>query len=95
MSIPNFGKLNLLSFAFLLIFFAYNSAALLAPQILLNMGYDGLGFYTVSFIYLVFGISSLFSAVLVKKLSSRVAFVMSSMTYAFWIFCFLAPAYSI
>ncbi len=91
MAIKNFARLNIVCVAFHLVFISYNSGALLAPQILLNMGYEGLGFYSVAVLYLVFGISSFFSTAMVNIIGTKKGFFFGSLTYVFWIFCFLAP----
>ena len=90
----NFDRLNILCAGFFLVFLSYGSASLLAPQILMNMGYSGLGFYTVALLYLVYGACSLFSAAIIKRIGSRNGFVFGSLLYAVWVFCFLLPCYA-
>jgi len=80
--------------SFVFVFISYNSAAFLAPQVLKDMGYEGLGFYAIAVLYLVFGVASFFSAAIVNKTGARVGFALGSLTYAFWIACFLPACFS-
>ena len=58
-----------------------------------NDGFEGLGFYTMACLYLVFGFCSFFSTAIVNKLGTKVSLIIGGLCYFFWVFCFLAPAF--
>eukprot|EP00347_Sterkiella_histriomuscorum_P006770 403351494 len=62
---------------------------------MINLGFQGLGFYSIAVLYLVFGICSLFSTGIVKKIGTKTSLVVGSLCYSFWIFSFLSPAFAI
>jgi len=55
--------------------------------------FDGLGFYTLAVLYLVFSFCSFFSTAIVNKLGFKASLVIGGFCYFFWVFCFLAPCF--
>jgi len=52
-----------------------------------------LGFYTMATLYLVFAFCSFFSSFFVTKLGAKASLFLGGFCYAFWILCFLPPAF--
>ena len=93
---PNLDRVTILSFAFLLLFTAFNSADNLAAKILREDGYSSLGFYSMALLYLVFAVTGFFSKSLVPYLSSffkPLPMILGSFCYFLRILSFLLPAY--
>jgi MFS family permease len=76
-----------------MLFIAFNSAANLSGQALKNDGFEGLGFYTMATLYLVFAFCSFFSSALVNKMGAKLSLFVGGLCYSFWILCFLPPAF--
>ncbi len=58
-----------------------------------NDGFDGLGFYTMATLYLVFAFCSFFSSAIVNSIGTKISLLIGGLCYAFWIVCFLPPAF--
>jgi MFS family permease len=89
----NLDKVSILSVGFLFLFTAYNAAANLSAQALENNGFEGLGYYTMATLYLVFGFCAFTSSFIVKKLGAKASLFWGATCYSFWILCFLPPSY--
>ena len=89
----NLDRVTILSLGFLFLFIAFNSAANISGQALKNNGFEGLGFYTMATLYLVFAFCSFFSSFLVNKLGAKASLFLGGFCYSFWILCFLPPAF--
>ncbi|CDW71910.1 major facilitator superfamily protein [Stylonychia lemnae] len=59
-----------------------------------NLGYQGLGFYSVATIYLFLGLGSFISSGIVEKFGSRSALTIGGLQYAFWVICYLFPTFA-
>ena len=68
---PNFLKLNIISFAFLLLFSAFNTAQNLSASVLDTLGFGDLGFNSLAFLYLTFAFCSFFATGFVNKCGER------------------------
>jgi predicted DNA-binding transcriptional regulator AlpA len=84
---------TILSLGFLFLFIAFNSAANISAQALENNGFNGLGFYTMAILYLVYSIGSFFSSYFVNKIGDKASLFLSGLCYAFWIFGFIPAAF--
>eukprot|EP00347_Sterkiella_histriomuscorum_P014941 403358919 len=89
----NLDRITIISLGFFFLFVAFNSAANLSAQIMNNDGFEGLGFYTMAMLYLIFAFCSFLSAAIVNKIGTKVSLVTGGLCYFFWVFCFLAPAF--
>ena len=89
----NLDRVTVISLGFLFLFIAFNSAANISGQALKNNGFDGLGFYTMATLYLVFSFCSFFSPFFVNKLGDKTSLFLSGLCYSFWILCFLPAAF--
>ena len=85
--------MTILSLGFLFLFIAFNSAANISAQALENNGFNGLGFYTMAILYLVYSIGSFFSSYFVNKIGDKASLFLSGLCYAFWIFGFIPAAF--
>ena len=94
MKLVNLDRVTIISIGFTLLFIAFNSAANLSAQTMSNLGYGGLGFYTMAVLYLVFAFTSFFSTAIVNKIGTKASLIFGGLCYFFWVFCFLAPAFS-
>jgi len=61
----------------------------LAPNVLKNDGLNNLGFYSLSMVYLFYGICCLFSSMIIEKLGARNSLVLGSLFYALYIASFI------
>jgi hypothetical protein len=77
----------------MVLFIAFNSAANISGQALINNGFDALGFYTMATLYLAYSLCSFFSPFFVTKLGDKNSLFLSALCYAFWILCFLPAAF--
>eukprot|EP00347_Sterkiella_histriomuscorum_P004956 403358441 len=90
---PNLDRVTILSFAFLLIFIAFDSADNLAAKAMKDDGFDSLGFYSMSVLYFVFALGSFFSTAIVNKIGYKYTLFGGSLTYFVRQLCFILPAY--
>lgn len=89
----NFDRVNIISFAFLALFSAFNSAANLSAKAMEDDGFDNLGLLSMAMLYFVFSFCSFFAAAIVNKLGMKPSLVLAALCYFFWIFCFILPAF--
>lgn len=71
---------------------AFGAANNLAAKAMDDDGFNSLGLYTSSALYIVFGIGSFLSSAIVHKLGTRASLAISSVFYAIYIVCFILPA---
>jgi len=81
---PNLGPMLWLSFCFYILFLAFNSTANSAAKALRDSGFDNLGFYTLSVLYLSFGIFSTVAPIIVRTLKAKKSLIIASLAYAVW-----------
>lgn len=89
----NLDRVIFISFGFMIQFTGYSAVLNITPKILKDLGYNNLGFINLSTINIVFAISSLFAAPIIKKFGALKVLFFSSLSYPIWIFTFLAPAW--
>lgn len=89
----NLDRVTILSLGFLLLFIAFNSVSNISGQALKNNGFNGLGFYSLATLLLVFSFSSFFSSFFINKLGYKLSLFLGGLCYAFWILSFLPPAF--
>ena len=85
----NCGRLILLSTGFLLLFTAFLVAQGLSAKVLGELGYGNFGFYSIGWLYFVFGLACFFSTSIVKKCGERVSLVVSALGYAAFVGTFV------
>jgi hypothetical protein len=68
-----------------MLFMAFFSSANSASKVLRDCGFANLGFYSLSMLYLNFGLSSLWTPMVVKKLQPKMSMVIASLFYSLWI----------
>ena len=73
------------SFGTLLIFFAFTTWQSIIAEAAVQNGYGSQGFYTLSAMYLTFGISSLVTVGFITRIGSKMAMVISSFWYLQWV----------
>jgi hypothetical protein len=89
----NFDRLLVLSFGFMLLFTAFNTAQSLATQVLADNNFGKLGFYSLALLYCVFGFCCFISLPIVKKLGARMSLVIGASCYSFYVASFVLPAF--
>src|SRR5690606_35323 len=89
----NFDRVTFISFAFLALFSAFNSAANLSAKAMDDDGFDNLGLYSMAMLYFFYSFCSFISTALVNKLGVKPSLVLAALCYFFWILCFILPAY--
>ena len=82
-----------ISAGFCFLFIAFNSADNLAAKVMKDDGFDNIGFYSMSLLYLAFAFGSFFSSAIVNKIGERLSLFIGGLCYFFRIVCFLLPAY--
>lgn len=81
---PNLRAVLILSGSFFILFMAFFSAANSAAKALRDCGFGSLGFYSLSMLYLNFGIASLWTPRIIKKLNAKLGMIIASLFYALW-----------
>ena len=91
----NFRRLLLLSVGFLLLFCVFFTAQSLAGNVLDNLGFGNLGFYSLAILYLVYAFASLFATPIVIKLGEPLSLTFGSLCYSTYIASFILASASI
>ena len=82
---PNIKAILILSSCFFTLFLGFNSAANSATKALRDSGFENLGYYSLSALYLTFGAGSFLAPRMIRLLSPKNALVVASTVYAIWI----------
>jgi len=82
----NFKPLTLLAFGVLLLQIAYTSTANIISLIMEKNGFGPLGNLSIATIYISWGIGSLFSPTIYKRLGSRKSIFLGVFSNSAWIF---------
>ena len=80
----NCGKLINLGVGFQLLYTVFKTAHNLAPQVLDDLGFGNMGFYSLAVVYMMFSLGSLIAASIVNMLGERFSIVSGSITYALY-----------
>ena len=80
----NIGKLIILGIGFQLLFSVFITAQNLAPQVLDDLGFGSMGFYSLAVLYLMFSVSCFVATPIVNKCGERFSMVVGSMNYALY-----------
>ena len=80
---PNLDRVIILSCGFLLLFIAYNSTENLSAKAMSDDGFDKLGFYSMSVLYLIFAFTSFLSTAIVNKMGVKLSLFFGALTYFF------------
>lgn len=86
----NLGQLSLLAFGFFLLYTAYFSTANIVTLILAKNGYGPLGFLSIGLIYISWGLGSLISPTIYKRLGQRKSIFWGAVSNATWIYSSIA-----
>jgi MFS family permease len=81
----NFDRLLILSFGFLFVFTAFNTAQNLAAKILRDNDLGEMGFYSLASVYASFGACSVFSSNVVKRLGMKRSMFFGSLCYVIYL----------
>eukprot|EP00939_MAST-03C_sp_MAST-3C-sp1_P000569 g569.t1 len=79
------------SIAFMILFSAFQTASEYAQPVLLELGYDNLGFESTAVVYLVLSVSNLVSPVVVDRFGAVHSMIGGSVLYLAYLGSFLAP----
>ena len=85
----NGGKLMILSTGFLLLFCVFMTAQNLASQVLDDLGFGNLGFYSLAVLYFIFAFSCFIATPIVNKCGERFSMTVGSMCYTFYTASFI------
>ena len=85
----NTGKLLILAIGFQLLFCVYKTAQNLAPQVLDDLGFGSMGFYSLAVLYMTFSFSSFVATPIVNKCGERFSMVLGSMNYTLYTASFI------
>lgn len=90
---PNIFKVIQCGVGFFIMFIAYNSAINLQSTVMYNNGFESLGFYNLSVICLVCGLSSFISPILITKFKgTNTCFVIGAIGNGVFILSSVLPA---
>ena len=73
-----------LSFGFFILFLGFNSSASAVAKALKDSGFDKLGYYSISILYLGFGLGSIWAPKIVRRFNPKFTIVISTLTYALY-----------
>jgi len=82
----NLGKLTLLALGFFMLYTAYCATANIVSLALEKNGYGPLGFLSIGFIYISWGLGSLISSTIYKRISQRWSIFLGAVSNSTWIF---------
>jgi MFS family permease len=85
----NFGKLLILSLGFLLLFNVFNTAQNLASQVLDDLGFGDLGFYSLGVLYFAFSLSCFVATPIVNKCGERISMTVGALCYTLYTASFM------
>ena len=88
----NLGKLLTMSTGFLLLFCVFNTAQNLASDVLKDLDFGNMGFYSLAFHYLTFSLSCFVATAIVNKCGERISMVLGAMCYTLYTGCFILAA---
>ena len=91
----NFSKLLFLSTGFQLLFSVFLTAQNLAAEVLDDMGFGNLGFYSLGLLYFVFALSSFIATPIVNKCGERFSATLGAFFYALYMASFMLASASI
>lgn len=83
---PNLGRLTLLSIGFFMLYTAYCATANIVSLALEKNGYGPLGFLSIGMIYISWGLGSLLSSTIYKRLGQRWSIFLGAISNATWIY---------
>ena len=82
---PNIYAVSILSLCFFILFMAFFSSANSAAKALRDSGFKKVGFYSLAMLYLNFGLASLWTPHIVKRVNAKKAMIIASLMYSLWI----------
>lgn len=82
---PNIKAVIILSASFFVLFLAFFSSANSSSKALRDSGFNNMGFYSLSVLYLNFGLSSLWTPKVVIAIHPKKTMVIASVLYSLWI----------
>lgn len=85
----------MLSIGFLLLFSSFMTAQNLAADVLDELGFGDLGFYSLSVLYFAFAFSCFVATPIVNKCGERFSMTVGALCYWLYVSSFLLPAASI
>ena len=85
----NICKLLILSVGFQLLFSVFNTAQNLASQVLDDLGFGNLGFYSLGLLYFTFSFSCFVATPIVNKCGERIAMTLGAMCYTLYTASFI------
>ena len=83
---PNFGSLTLLALGILMLQTAYTSTANIVSLMLEKNGYGPLGYLSIGFIYISWGLGSFISPTIYKWWGSRFSIFIGTFSNSTWIY---------
>lgn len=85
----NLCKLLILSVGFALLFSVFNTAQNLASQVLDDLGFGNLGFYSLGTLYFTFSLSSFLATPIVNNCGERISMTVGAMCYTLYTASFI------
>ena len=86
---PSLLKLLVLSTGFLLLFCVYNTAQNLASEVLDDLGFGNLGFFSLAVLYFSFAFSCFVATPIVNKCGERFSMTVGALCYTMYLACFI------
>ena len=85
----NFCKLLILSVGFQLLFSVFNTAQNLASQVLDDLGFGDLGFYSLGALYFSFSLCCFVATPIVNKCGERISMTVGALCYTLYTASFI------
>ena len=82
--LPNIKTVIWLACSYLVWFMAFVASANVASKALRECGFQNLGFYSLSILYLFFGLQSFLSPLIIRKVKPKKVMMTSAVGYAIW-----------
>ena len=88
-----FLKVTLICIGFHIMLIAFSSTSMIFSEIMLSHGYSYLGFHSLAFMYLFWGLGSIFSSKLTRNWGFKKCMIIGGIFNSIWMFGAILPIY--